>query len=125
MENTNSDELENIDTSEFFHVAKDEYYEVFPRDSAAQEDYYELYPHDAIKGKMLEFICKSLILLLKLSREVCSPHTVHQSSLVSKNLFIYMTPMHRKRVRLRPGYDSKCSRPLLEVRTNKSLVPIY
>ena len=98
---------------------------MFPRDSAAQEEYYELYPDDAIKGKMFEFICKYLILLLKLSRDVCSPHMVHQSSLVSKNLFIYMTPMHRKRVRLRPGYDSKCSKPLLEVRTNNSPVPIY
>ena len=100
------DELENRDTFEFFPATKDEYYEVFPRDSVAQEEYYGLYPIDAIKGKMFDFTCKYLILLLNLSREVCSPHMAHQSSFVS-NTFIYMTPMHCERVILRPGYNSK------------------
>ena len=119
------DELEEIDTFKFFPVANQEYYEVYPLDSVTKEEYSELYPHDANQGKIFEFICKSLILLLKLSREACSPHMVHPSSFGSKNLFVYKIPMHRKRVRLRPNYDSKCSKPLLEVRTNASLVDIY
>ena len=62
------DELEERDTFEFFSVAKEEYYEVFPHDSATKEEYYELYPYDGNQGKIFEIICKSLILWLKLSR---------------------------------------------------------
>jgi hypothetical protein len=47
------------------------------------------------------FLCISLILLMKLSREACSPHMVHPLSLGTKNLFMYKILMHRKQVRLR------------------------
>ena len=117
------DELEETNNFEFFPTAKEEYYEVYPLD-ATKEEYYELYPYDANQGKIFEFICKSLILLLKLSREACLAcllHMVHPSSLGNKNLFIYKIPMHRKRVRLRPNYVSKCSK----VRINNYLVNIY
>jgi hypothetical protein len=79
---------------------KEEYYEVFPQDSAIKKDYYEIYPYDTNQGKTFNFICKSLILLMKLSREACSSYMVHPSSLGGKNLFIYKNLMHRKRVRL-------------------------
>jgi hypothetical protein len=94
------DGLEEQDTFEFFPIAKEENYEVFPYNSATKEEYYELYLYDANKGKIFQFLCKSLILLVKLSREACSSYMVHPSSLGEKNLFIYKIPMHRKRVRL-------------------------
>jgi hypothetical protein len=114
------DELEESNTFEFFPTAKEEYYEVYPLD-ATKEEYYELYPYDAHQGKTFKFMFKYLILLLKLSREACSLHMVHPPSFGSKNLFIYKAPMHRKRVRLRPNYVSKCSK----VRINNPLVYIY
>jgi hypothetical protein len=99
---------------------------VFYRDSAIKEEYYELYPYDANQGnKTFEFICKSLILLMKLSMEACSPLMKCLSLLGSNNLFIYQIPMHRKRVRVGPGYDCKCSIPPYEVKPKISLVEIY
>jgi hypothetical protein len=102
------EELEEENTS--LRVAKEEYYEVYPLDTT-KEEYYELYPYDA-RGKNFDLICKSLILLLKLSREASSLYMVHPPLLGYKNLFIYKIPMHRKRVRLRMNCTSKCSQPL-------------
>jgi hypothetical protein len=119
------DELEEEDTFDFFPTTKEKYYEVFSRDNAIKEEYYELYPYDTNQDKTFGFICKSLILFMKLSMEAFSPLMKCLSLLGSNNLFICQTPMHHKRVRLRSGYDCKCSIHPYEVKPQNYLIEIY
>ena len=91
----------------------------------APEGYYELYPHNRSQGKDSKIDHKPLTLSWQKNKNTCPPHLVHRLSLEDEDLFTYMMPMHRKQVQLRPNYDSKCSKPLLEARTNASLVDIY
>jgi hypothetical protein len=74
-----------------------------------KEEYYEVFPYKGNQGKILEMIHDSLTLLLQLHKEICSLYWVHQHLLGSEDLFIYMMPMHRKRVRLKPRFAERCS----------------
>ena len=95
-----------------------------PEFPAMKEEYYEVFPYKGNQGKYLRIIYESPILLLQLYSEACSPSLVHQHSLESENLFIYMMPMHRKRVRLRPNSTPRCSKLRLEVCTTTPRVDI-
>ena len=97
---TSRDELEEEDTFDAFPIVKEEFYEVFPLEGS--------------QGNALEYLYKSLALLLQQFEETCTPCTVHP--LAHEDLFTYMMPMHRKRVRLRKDYALRCSKPQLEVR---------
>jgi hypothetical protein len=94
------DELEEEHTYELLPLAKKEYYEVFPYNGNQRE--------------ILIIEYENLILPLQLPKEMCLLNWVHQHSLESENLFIYMMPMHRKRVRLQKNYALRSSK-LLEV----------
>ena len=81
-----------------------------PELPAMKEEYYEVFPYTGNQGKDLRILYESQILSSQLYTEACSPSLVHQHSLESENLFIYMMSMHRKRVRLRPNSTSRCSK---------------
>ena len=81
--------------------------------SVAKEEYYEVFPYNGKQGKSLKIIFQPTILSLQPHKKACSPHLVHPHSLGSENLFIYMMPMHRKRVRLRSCSTKRCSNGLL------------
>jgi hypothetical protein len=110
-----SDELEKEVTSPF-----DEYYEMFPysniqgkalkviyiiksdelekKVTSPFDEYYEMVPYSNSESKALKVIYVSLNLMLQLYKETCSPCSVHPSFPKSKNQFMYMMQMHRKRL---------------------------
>jgi hypothetical protein len=64
----------------------------------SSDEYYEVFPYNNSQCKGLKIIYKSLTLPLQLYEETCSPRPVHPYSLERENKFIYIMPMHRKRV---------------------------